>query len=112
MGSRLVPDQTIHTSTGKNHKTDEKVPILRCTFIHQYLILKRIIPLHPVTIELRSVMIKINEFPVFTEKLAPPFCQFCFGLVLTPKKHFSLVRALVFSIFIGIPLEPMQQNLI
>ena len=29
---------------------------------------------------------------MLTEKCAPPFCQFCFGLVLTPKNIYRLLE--------------------
>ena len=44
----MVPDNTVHKGTSKRHKTDENSPILRCTFLHKYLIYIYIyIPLHP-----------------------------------------------------------------
>ena len=33
----LVPDNNVQNIACKHHKTDEKPPILRCKFLHQYL---------------------------------------------------------------------------
>ena len=34
---RVVPDDSVHKGTSKHHKTDEKLPILRCTLLDQHL---------------------------------------------------------------------------
>ena len=53
---RLVPDDTVHKGTNKCHKMDEKVPILRCKFLHQYLYFL-IYPTTPSTLSKFSRMI-------------------------------------------------------
>ena len=32
----LVTDNSVHKGKSKRQKTDEKAPILRCAFLHQY----------------------------------------------------------------------------
>ena len=90
----LVPNETLYKGTSKNHKMDEKSPILRCTFIHQCFIQKKSIPLHTSPIQLCSgIYIYINPY-VVGETCTAIFQFFC--LVLTHQKYLSLLRALIF----------------
>ena len=78
------------------HKTDEKLPIWRCTFLHQlFWIKKKIIPLHPELLQKFIGLLLLLLLPILTEKCAPPFCQL-FYLVLTQNNHLPLGTALIF----------------
>ena len=105
---RLVPHNTVNKGTSKCHRTDEKAPMLWCTFLYQYFIL-RIIPPNPAPIQLRIGLIK--KLQCWQRNLNRRFVSF-FGLVLTPKKYLFLVRTFEFSIFLGIPLKSTPQHLI
>ena len=53
----------------------EKAQILRCTFLHQYLVFFVItVALHPVPIQKLSGMVQIKT--ISREKLAPQFCHY------------------------------------
>ena len=82
----MVPDDTVHKGTSKNHKTDEKSPILRSMFLHQYLILKH----YPSTPNAHQIAswedLKIS---ILTEKHTSLFCQFCFEFGSDPKNSIS-----------------------
>ena len=76
-------------------------PMLWCTFLHQYLILKWIT--HP-TIPCTHSMAqwadwKIN-LPMLTEKFAPPLCQLFFGLVPTQNNIHPLLELSYFRFFL------------
>ena len=77
MSIRLAPDSTVHKGTSKIHKTDEKSPIWRCTFLHQYSI-KINTPRHLAPILLHSEMIKNPNVDgeTCTALLFPEFYQF------------------------------------
>ena len=90
----LVLDDTVNKGTRKRHKTDKKAPILRCTFLHQYLIfiINRI---HPVPFQKFSGLIKRLNYQCWRRNVHHRFFIFIFGLV--PTQIFkSLVRALMF----------------
>ena len=91
-------------------KRMKKSPILRCMLLHQYLTKKIIIPLYPAPIQLCIGL--INPPPMFTDKRAPPFFQFCFWFGFNPPIFLNLVRTLTFSIFLGVPSKTTRQNLI
>ena len=77
--------------TSKRHKTDEKAPILRHTFLNKYPDLKNITPLNPAPIQKNIGLIKKNQ--MLMEKVHHRFPS----LVPTPKNSLSLCGALIFS---------------
>ena len=74
---------TLYTRVPVNvTKRMNKSLILRCTFLHKYFIYRKISPLHPEPIQLRSGMIKN---PNVDREACTTFVRFVFSLVLTPK---------------------------
>ena len=96
---RLVPDNTLHKSTSKHHKMDEKSTHFVVHVSPSIFGLKKNSPLRPAPIQKRSGLFNLILFPMLTEKRAPPFCQF-FWFGSNPKKS-SLCRALVFLLHLG-----------
>ena len=90
----LDPDDTLHKSTSKRHKTDEKLPILQCTFLHQYLeFLKIIIPLNPAPFKECIGIIKNPN--IGGETCTTVLSVYSFGS--NPKNYLSLCIDLIFS---------------
>ena len=99
MGTKTFSDDTVDKGTSKCHKTDEKAPILRCTFLHKYLIKTIISPLFPTPIKLRGGLI-LKTIPLFTEKCAPPFYHFFLLSSNTKKTIYPFVELLLISLIL------------
>ena len=107
---------TVNKGTGKRHITDEKPLILRCAFLHQYLILKP----HYTRKPFKTILSHYTQQPfknlvgyrlIFFYKywsinVHHSFISF-WGLVPTPK-----LISLAYYINIGIPLKTLIQNLV
>ena len=92
-----IAEGELHNKKGisKHHKTDEKAPILRCTFPHQDLDFSLNIPPHSAPFQKCSGVTNINT-NVDGETCTTVLSFFWFGS--NTKIYLSLCRALIFNL--------------
>ena len=95
-------DYTVHMVTGKHHKSDEKTPNLRCTYLHQFLeFFKTKIP----------VQLVFNAFIILWVTYTAS-SEYFSGFRSKPKIYLSLDRALNFQIHLGIHPKKTGEKLV
>ena len=88
--------------TSKRHKMDKNAPILRCTFLHQYLDFLNDNPTTSISPSKCLWGVHIFHMLNISWVTCNTVSVILFGFGFNPQKYLSLDRDLTFQIFIGI----------